>query len=138
MKDVDYRPFLAQRGVKNLTELYFDEISLEEYYPEAQEGDFVYLRVGMTSETEKELVATVAGNVELFYRGKSILKTKNVETVDPQNYEYVPVMLEKGINELTIKCTYHNGSFKFYFLTALIAHKKIKLPWPLQSHLPLH
>ncbi len=119
MKDVDYRPYLAQKGVKNLTELYFDEISLEEYYPEAQEGDFVYLRVGMTSETEKELVATVAGNVELFYRGKSILKTKTVETVSPENYEYVPVMLEKGINELVIKCTYHNGSFKFYFLTAL-------------------
>lgn len=119
MKEVDYRPFLAQKGVRNLTELYFDEISLDEYYPEAQEGDFVYLRVGMTSDSEKEIVATVAGNAELFYKGESILKTKTLENTDPENYEYVPVMLSEGINELVIKCTYLNGSFKLYFLTAL-------------------
>lgn len=52
--------------------LYFDEISLDEYYPDAQDGDFVFLRVGMTSGAEAEIVATVAGNAELFYGGQRI------------------------------------------------------------------
>lgn len=125
-KEVDYRPFLAQKGVKNMPVLYFDEISLDEYYPGAQDGDFVFLRVGMTSDAEAEIVATVAGNAELFYGGQRILKTNQTKTPDPENYECVPVMLKKGINELVIKCTRCCGSFKLYFLTALKIFKVMK------------
>ncbi len=119
MKEIVYRPCIAQDGIISLPDLSFDKIDLGKYYPEAQEGDCVYLRVGMTSDRTQEIVATVAGNVEIFYEGKCILKTKQVECADIENYEYAPLILKEGINELVLKCTCHNNSFVFYFLTAL-------------------
>lgn len=119
MKNMVYRPCIQQKGISSLPDLSFDKIDLSKYYPEAKEGDYVYLRVGLTSDRTQEIVATVAGNVEIFYDGKQILKTRQVESADIKDYEYVPLMLKEGINELVLKCTCHNHSFQFYFLTAL-------------------
>ena len=124
-KEVIYRPFLAQKGVRNLKALSFDRIDLSEYYPDAAEGDYVYLRVGMTSEHTQKIAATVSGNVELFYGGQSAL-LMTVDVPDRSNYKYTVLTLEAGINELVIKCTCHNGNFIFYFLTALEMFKIMK------------
>ena len=118
-KEVIYRPYLQQPWIRNLPVLSFDRIDLAKKYPEAEDGSFVYVKVGLTSEHRQKILVCVAGNTELIYKNEKIFESKPQMFVSPNVFDSIPIMLEPGINELVIKCIRLNGNFSFYFLTSL-------------------
>ncbi len=106
--EVEYRPCIKQKEVKQQT-LYFSYVDFAKLYPEAKLGDVAYAVTNLTVPHTEDIYLCVRGNVKVFYKGELVC------THNSDDFAKIPLKVEKGDNEVIIKCICDETGFGFHF-----------------------
>lgn len=107
------------------------ELNLDGVYPQAQIGDVAYIRTWPMADRDSEAVLTIAGNAKIWMNGEEIyageeLQKPLYEVKEEYEYTIVDVSMQKGKNDLLIRCTKDEHSWG---LLLYIAYPRYPFRW---------
>ena len=107
------------------------ELNLDGVYPQAQIGDVAYIRTWPMADRDSEAVLTIAGNAKIWMNGEEIYAGEELQkplSEVKEDYEYtiVDVSMQKGKNDLLIRCTKDEHSWG---LLLYIAYPRYPFRW---------
>ena len=107
------------------------ELNLDGVYPQAQIGDVAYIRTWPMADRDSEAVLTIAGNAKIWMNGEEIYAGEELqkplsEVKEEYEYTIVDVSMQKGKNDLLIRCTKDEHSWG---LLLYIAYPRYPFRW---------
>ena len=107
------------------------ELNLDDAYPQAQIGDVAYIRTWPMADRDSEAVLTIAGNAKIWMNGEEIYAGEELqkplsEVKEEYEYTIVDVSMQKGKNDLLIRCTKDEHSWG---LLLYIAYPRYPFRW---------
>ena len=107
------------------------ELNLDGVYPQAQIGDVAYIRTWPMADRDSEAVLTIAGNAKIWMKGEEIYAGEELqkplsEVKEEYEYTIVDVSMQKGKNDLLIRCTKDEHSWG---LLLYIAYPRYPFRW---------
>lgn len=102
------------------------ELNLDGVYPQAQIGDVAYIRTWPMADRDSEAVLTIAGNAKIWMNGEEIYAGEELqkplsEVKEEYEYTIVDVSMQKGKNDLLIRCTRMSTAGDFCFISLIPA-----------------
>lgn len=107
--EVQLRPFIKNPAVSRSILSYIN-IDCDKLYPQAQTGDFVYLRTNLLVPFADDFTLKIKGNAEITYRGEKIELNDGIAVLHS----------EEGTNRITFKCTKDENGFGFGFAASTV------------------
>ena len=107
--ELTLRPYFKQEHMALTPISQMAELDLEGTYPQAQLGDIAYIRTCAMADRDCEAALTVAGNAQIWLNGEEVYAGEGLEkplsaVKSESDYTIVNVQLQKGKNDLLIKC----------------------------------
>lgn len=129
--ELTLRPYLKQEHMALTPISQMAELDLDQTYPQAQTGDMAYIRTCAMADRESEAALTIAGNARIWLNGGEVYHQEGLEkplsaVKEESDYAIVNVRLQKGKNDLLIKCVKgeHNWGLLLY-----IAYPRYPFRW---------
>ena len=107
--EVKLRPFIKYPGVEREI-LGYINIDLDKIYPDAKQGDYVYVKTFLLVPHDGKIALTTKGNVSVVYRGELVPDTEKTAELDA--YE--------GMNETVFRCVKDEKGFKFSYIATTV------------------
>ena len=129
--ELTLRPYLKQEhmALKPISQM--AQLDLNWTYPQARTGDIAYIRTWAMADRDSEAALTIAGNVKIWLNGQEVYNGKGLEkplsaVKGEADYAFVEVRLQKGRNDLLMKCTKGENNWG---LLLYIAYPRYPFRW---------
>ena len=129
--ELSLHPYFKQEhmALKPISQM--EELNLDGVYPQAQIGDVAYIRTWPMADRDSEAVLTIAGNAKIWMNGEEIYAGEELqkplsEVKEEYEYTIVDVSMQKGKNDLLIRCTKDEHSWG---LLLYIAYPRYPFRW---------
>lgn len=129
--DLILHPYFKQEHMALRPISQMAELNLDDAYPRAQIGDVAYIRTWPMADRDSEAVLTIAGNAKIWMNGEEIYAGEELqkplsEVKEEYEYTIVDVSMQKGKNDLLIRCTKDEHSWG---LLLYIAYPRYPFRW---------
>lgn len=107
--ELTLRPYLKQEHMALRPISQMAELDLDRTYPQGRPGDIAYIRTWAMADRDSEAALTIAGNARIWLNGQEVYNGNGLEkplsaVKGEADYTIVEVRLQKGKNDLLIKC----------------------------------
>lgn len=129
--ELTLRPYFKQEHIALRPISQMAELDLGFAYPQAKIGDAAYIRTWAEADRDSEAALTIAGNARIWLNGAEVYDGKGLEkplseVKEESEYTIVNVPLQKGKNDLLIRCVKDEHSFG---LLLYIAYPRYPFRW---------
>lgn len=112
--EICYRPYRICDAIYQTDILGPVRVDPGRLYPEAKEGDFVYIGTVLESVADYEISLCVTGDVKVFYRGEVVYDAKG-----SSEWHIINLEVNKGENEVLFLCRNRKDGFDMTFVPSV-------------------